>query len=83
MFGKGVRPTKVLSPDGDIMTSQDLLHVPTPWHNSVVEIEGHPTLYVTKSKIARSALKEGAFTGGWTECGSSLEGHFHLAPKQL
>ncbi|PHH61479.1 hypothetical protein CDD81_326 [Ophiocordyceps australis] len=71
VFGPGVKPTNQLSLDGALMASNDLLHVPTPWHNCVVEIENHPTLYVTKSAIARSAVARAQFDGGWT--GTSVE----------
>lgn len=45
------------------MTSRDLLHIPTPWHNCVVEVEGSPYLLVTKASIPREAAALGAVTG--------------------
>ncbi|KAI2620438.1 Pyoverdine/dityrosine biosynthesis protein-domain-containing protein [Hypoxylon sp. NC1633] len=59
-----VRAVESLSPSGSLMTSRDLLHIPTPWHNSVVEIRGSKMLYVTKAKIAREAVAAGDMTGG-------------------
>ncbi|KAM4063509.1 pyoverdine/dityrosine biosynthesis protein [Hirsutella rhossiliensis] len=80
MLGSGVRSTNVLSPDGGLVKFCDELHVPTPWHNCIVEIEGHPKLYITKSSIVLSALATGSFTGGWT--GTQATGaHFYLRPS--
>ncbi|KAK1599728.1 pyoverdine/dityrosine biosynthesis protein [Colletotrichum navitas] len=57
-----VRAVEGLSPDGTPMTSRDLLHIPTPWHNCVVEVEGSPYLLVTKASIPREAMSLGAVT---------------------
>lgn len=46
------------------MTSRDLLHIPTPWHNCVVSVAGSKVLYVTKAKVVREALAEGSLLGG-------------------
>ncbi|EQK99448.1 Pyoverdine biosynthesis [Ophiocordyceps sinensis CO18] len=79
MLGSGVRSTNVLSPDGGLVKFCDELHVPTPWHNCIVEIEGHSKLYITKSSIVLSALANESFTGGWT--GAQATGaHFYLKP---
>ncbi|KAH7131272.1 pyoverdine/dityrosine biosynthesis protein [Dactylonectria macrodidyma] len=59
-----VRVVENLSPDGIPMASEDLLHVPTPWHNSVVEMEGCDYLLVTKAKVAQHAVDCGAMGGG-------------------
>ncbi|OHE97799.1 pyoverdine/dityrosine biosynthesis protein [Colletotrichum orchidophilum] len=58
-----VRAVEGLLPDGTPMTSRDLLHIPTPWHNCVVEVEGSPYLLVTKASVPRQALSLGAVTG--------------------
>ncbi|RYP65008.1 hypothetical protein DL771_008505 [Monosporascus sp. 5C6A] len=79
LFGPEVRALETLSFDAAEMTSFDLLHVPTPWHNSLVEVAGHPTLFVVKSKAVRDALSSGEFSGGWAD-GShqGVAGHFRL-----
>ncbi|GJC82017.1 spore wall maturation protein DIT1 [Colletotrichum liriopes] len=59
-----VRAVEGLSPDGTPMTSRDLLHIPTPWHNCVAEVEGSPYLLVTKASVPREAMSLGAVTGG-------------------
>jgi hypothetical protein len=78
LFGRDtpIKVTEQLSPDGDLMSSRDLLHVPTPWHNCVVEVPGHPMLYVTKAKAVRDALSKGDFDGGLVgaEMGTLQEG---------
>lgn len=45
------------------MTSRDLLHIPTPWHNCVAKIVGSETLFVTKARVVRQALAAGELTG--------------------
>ncbi|TDZ22547.1 Spore wall maturation protein DIT1 [Colletotrichum orbiculare MAFF 240422] len=72
-----VRVVEGLSPDGVPMTSRDLLHIPTPWHNCVVEIEGSPSLLVTKASIPRKAVEMGAMTGGVSTAGGAS---FNLRP---
>ncbi|KAF9881176.1 pyoverdine dityrosine biosynthesis protein [Colletotrichum karsti] len=66
-----VRVVEGLSPDGVPMTSRDLLHIPTPWHNCVVEIEGSPYLLVTKANIPRKAMELGGMTGGVSTVGGA------------
>lgn len=46
------------------MTSLDLLHIPTPWHNSVVQLAGSDVILITKAKLARAALATGCMAGG-------------------
>ncbi|GAB0134077.1 hypothetical protein EsDP_00002462 [Epichloe bromicola] len=77
MLGKGVVPTDVLPPDGTDMDCCDKLHVPTPWHNCIVEIHGDPNLYITKSSVARSALSSGDYVGKLHES-SDQGGYAHL-----
>ncbi|KXX81376.1 Spore wall maturation protein DIT1 [Madurella mycetomatis] len=65
-----VRAVEALSPDGELMTSLDLLHIPTPWHNCVVQLAGSDTILVTKAKLARKALDAGSMTGGLVKTAS-------------
>lgn len=65
-----VRAVEALSPDGELMTSLDLLHIPTPWHNCVVQLAGSETILVTKAKLARKALDAGSMTGGLAKTAS-------------
>ncbi|KAJ4286183.1 cytochrome P450-dit2 [Collariella sp. IMI 366227] len=75
-----VRAVEGLSPDGQLMTSLDLLHIPTPWHNSVVQLAGSNTILVTKAKLARSALAAGSMTGGLVET-EQQTAYFSLATR--
>ena len=50
--------------------SSDLLHIPTPWHNCVVEVspppskkEHEPIFLVTKAMVVRMAIERGDFVG--------------------
>lgn len=66
----------------DMMTSEDLLHIPTAWHNCVVKVEGKDMYYIVKSQVAYDALKCGDYEGGWVE-GNLSEGrggYFQLRP---
>lgn len=58
------------------MTSLDLLHIPTPWHNSVVQLDGSDVVLVTKAKLARAALDAGNMTGDLV---SSEEGRAYFS----
>lgn len=78
MFGPNVRATNILLSDRSPMESDDLLHVPTPWHNCVVEIEGHSILYVTKSSTVREAVSSGNFKVIQDERSGDDEDHFYL-----
>ncbi|KAL2146178.1 hypothetical protein VTI28DRAFT_5018 [Corynascus sepedonium] len=71
-----VRTVQALSADGELMTSLDLLHIPTPWHNSVVQLAGSDVILVTKAKLARAALAAGSMTGGLV---GAEEGTAHFA----
>lgn len=57
---------------------EDLLHIPTPWHNCVVTIENDPCYYVVKSKVASDAIASGMYTGTWKDGGYGEGGHFIL-----
>ncbi|KAJ0163896.1 Spore wall maturation protein DIT1 [Colletotrichum tanaceti] len=58
-----VRAVEGLSPEGTPMTSRDLLHIPTPWHNCLIEVQGSPYLLVTKASVPREAMSLGTVTG--------------------
>jgi pyoverdine/dityrosine biosynthesis protein Dit1 len=53
--------------------------VPTPWHNSIIKIEGDNMIYLGKAEIVQKAIEQGTFEGGWVE--DAIEGgHFALRP---
>ncbi|KAK4184972.1 spore wall maturation protein DIT1 [Podospora australis] len=76
-----VRAVSALSPNGELTTSLDLLHIPTPWHNCVVELEGSDVILVTKAKLARTALEKGSCMGSISHTGSG-SAYFSLAKGQ-
>ncbi|KAH3908166.1 hypothetical protein HBI56_191790 [Parastagonospora nodorum] len=53
--------------------------VPTPWHNSMIKIEGDDMLYLGKAEIVHKALEAGDFEGEWIN-DQILGGHFALRP---
>ncbi|OAQ64347.1 pyoverdine/dityrosine biosynthesis protein [Pochonia chlamydosporia 170] len=59
MLGKGVVPTDVFPPNATTVDFCDQLHVPTPWHNCIVQIEGHSELYITKASAIWPAIRAG------------------------
>lgn len=70
LFGPAVRACDALTSAAGTAAeavSDRLLHVPTPWHNCLVEIAGRQTLAMTKTKAVRDALASGRFRGGWVE----------------
>lgn len=54
--------------------------LPTPWHNSILKIEGDQTLYLAKAEVARAAISGGDYEGGWIEAPEG--GHFSLKIRQ-
>lgn len=57
-----VRAAASLAPDSAVMEAQDLLHIPTPWHNCVIKLGDR--LIITKSETARNAVTFGTLAGG-------------------
>lgn len=42
--------------------------IPTPWHNSIIKVEGDDMMYLARVDIARVAIKKGTdFTGSWVD----------------
>lgn len=61
---------------------EDLLHIPTPWHNAIVQIEGDSMYYLTKSKIVTDAIEQGHYKGKWIETDLTTgQGGFFLISK--
>ncbi|CAL9730830.1 spore wall maturation protein Dit1p [Monosporozyma unispora] len=62
---------------------EDLLHIPTPWHNCVVKVlykNNSECLFLTKLQVIRNAITSGKFDGYWKDtCFEKGEGgHFVL-----
>lgn len=45
----------------------DLLHIPTPWHNTILQYEGQKNYFITKSHIIYDAFRNGTHSGYWDE----------------
>ena len=56
----------------------DLLHIPTPWHNTACKIQNDPTLYIIKSNIVREALHSKRYEGEWIPAVKGHGGFFSL-----
>ncbi|VVT56276.1 uncharacterized protein SAPINGB_P004928 [Magnusiomyces paraingens] len=72
-----VRTVKSLSLE-ELQSSDDLLHIPTPWHNCVVDLEGKECYYVVKSKVVKDAMATQDYAGEWVEGTYGEGGRFHL-----
>lgn len=56
---------------------EDLLHIPTPWHNCIVQVDNSDVCYMTKSKVVFDALEANHYKGEWVRNGDG-SGYFHL-----
>lgn len=43
----------------------DLLHIPSPWHNAIFEIEGYDKLIVSHASLAATFEQSDEYKGGW------------------
>ncbi|KAF2031087.1 hypothetical protein EK21DRAFT_18352, partial [Setomelanomma holmii] len=41
--------------------------LPTPWHNSMIKVEGDEFMYLARAQIARKALESPDYSGAWVE----------------
>ncbi|KAH6662358.1 Pyoverdine/dityrosine biosynthesis protein-domain-containing protein [Halenospora varia] len=80
LFERGLcKPASALlqAPGSD--DSNDLLHIPTLWHNCIIQVADDSRIYVGKSKIIKDALARGLYIGGWKEEHEGMAGRFELA----
>lgn len=42
-----------------------LLHIPTPWHNTVFKVSDAPKMIVSPAKLSRDYEEDENYTGGW------------------
>ncbi|CDO93027.1 unnamed protein product [Kluyveromyces dobzhanskii CBS 2104] len=59
---------------------EDLLHIPTPWHNCVIKMEENGRYYLTKTKTVMDATENGSYDATWvkTNINTGVGGHFSL-----
>ncbi|SCW02855.1 LAFE_0F15764g1_1 [Lachancea fermentati] len=62
---------------------EDLLHIPTPWHNCVLKLEDEGKYFLTKSKVVIDAIESGIYEGHWKEPNDAdiVGGHFVIRRK--
>ncbi|KAF2008483.1 hypothetical protein BU24DRAFT_497934 [Aaosphaeria arxii CBS 175.79] len=54
--------------------------IPTPWHNSIIKVEGDDLMYLARADVARVAIKTGTdFEGSWVDGPNGA--YFHLTRK--
>jgi len=58
-----VKPVKDLTAGSELAASPDMLHIPTPWHNCIVQLGGQDVFFLTKAKVVRLALVSGGVIG--------------------
>ncbi|QLQ78262.1 hypothetical protein HG537_0A05090 [Torulaspora globosa] len=58
---------------------EDLLHIPTPWHNCVVKVDDNHYV-LTKASVVKEALENGSYVGEWVETWLELGegGHYNI-----
>lgn len=44
---------------------EDLLHIPTPWHNCVIKVKNEDNYFIGKSEVALKAISKGLYGGVW------------------
>ncbi|KAL9106116.1 MAG: hypothetical protein Q9227_008816 [Pyrenula ochraceoflavens] len=65
-----------------IQSSQDLLHIPTPWHNCVAQVEGDTMAYIIKSQAVKDAFAAKSHSGNWISGNlSSGQGGYYSLTK--
>ncbi|SJM88692.1 probable Spore wall maturation protein DIT1 [Zygosaccharomyces bailii] len=61
---------------------EDLLHIPTPWHNCVVKLCNQDRYFLIKAKAVRDAMEKGTYVGVWKETKLALgEGGYYEISK--
>jgi pyoverdine/dityrosine biosynthesis protein Dit1 len=74
-----VRPIQDLEKRHEPVAAYEF-QLPTPWHNTIIKVEGDEYLYLARSEIAKKALAGTDYEGSWVE--DAPEGaHFLLTRK--
>ncbi|KAF2195181.1 hypothetical protein K469DRAFT_515510, partial [Zopfia rhizophila CBS 207.26] len=53
--------------------------IPTPWHNSIIKVEGDELMYLARAEVAKVAVSGSSFEGSWVS--SPNGGYFNLKRK--
>ena len=62
----------------DLAVPSDFLHIPTPWHNSVLRMGGDRRWYIVKSKLVTDALRAQTHTGHFLHGTATSGGYYQL-----
>ena len=44
-----------------------MLHIPTPWHNTIFKVFDEPKIIVANSKLWKTYHEDNNYTGGWND----------------
>lgn len=61
-----VRPIESLENRHEPVAAYEF-QIPTPWHNSIIKVEGDELLYVARAEVAKKAIAGTDFEGSWVE----------------
>ncbi|KAF2687667.1 hypothetical protein K458DRAFT_360217 [Lentithecium fluviatile CBS 122367] len=61
-----VRPIESLENRFEPVSAYEF-QLPTPWHNSIIKVEGDELLYLARSQVARNAMAGPDFEGAWVD----------------
>jgi pyoverdine/dityrosine biosynthesis protein Dit1 len=70
-----VRPIENLANRHEPVAAYEF-QIPTPWHNSIIKVEGDELLYLARAEVAKAAVAGTDFEGSWVDGPSGS--YFHL-----
>lgn len=61
-----VRPIESLETRHEQVAAYEF-QIPTPWHNSIIKVEGDELLYLARAEVAKKAIAGTDFEGSWVD----------------
>jgi pyoverdine/dityrosine biosynthesis protein Dit1 len=61
-----VRPIESLENRHEPVSAYEF-QIPTPWHNSIIKVEGDELMYLARAEVAKKAVGGPAFEGSWID----------------
>ncbi|KAF2649303.1 hypothetical protein K491DRAFT_708249 [Lophiostoma macrostomum CBS 122681] len=61
-----VRPIESLEDRHEPISTCEF-QIPTPWHNSIIKVEGDELMYLARAEVAKKAVEGPAFEGSWVD----------------
>ncbi|EFW13625.1 dityrosine synthesis enzyme [Coccidioides posadasii str. Silveira] len=74
-----IRSIRSLETRHETQSSYDF-HLPTPWHNSIIKVNGDEYMYVGRADIAHAGFDSPQFSGSWVSGPNG--GHFSISSKE-